>query len=211
MAAPNPAGPETAPESERRPGDRNVVVWQPGDGDRLWVFPTARDDLGTGGEFHIYTDPATQPEAAASFARFGLGAGGDLAEHRHERSEEFGYLISGEGALKRREGDVLVELPIRPGTTWYVPPGAWHALRNTATVPLVMVFATVPNLETGLLSFFRRIGTLPGDPPKALSKEEVAAIGVRHDFLLRGAVVPAGTAAERPSTAKRVTPPAGRE
>lgn len=207
MAAPNTAGRETATEPERRPRDRNVVVWQPGDGDRLWVFPSGRDDIGTGGEFHIYTDPTTQPEATASFARFGLGAGGDLAEHRHERSEEFGYLISGEGALKRRDGGVLVELPIRPGTTWYVPPGAWHAVRNTATVPLVMVFATVPNVETGLLSFFREIGTLPGDPPKALSKEEVAAIGARHDFVVRGAVVPPATAGELPAIAKRVAPP----
>jgi mannose-6-phosphate isomerase-like protein (cupin superfamily) len=188
------------------PGDRNVVVWQPGDGDRLWVFPAGRDDIGSGGEFHIYLDPVTRPDAAASFARFGLGAGGDLAEHRHERSEEFGYLISGEGAIKRREDGVLVEVPIRAGTTWYVPPGAWHSVRNTATDPLVMVFATVPNLETGLLSFFRKIGTLPGDPPRGLSKEEVAVIGARHDFVVRSAVAPTSGAEERPGITNRVTP-----
>jgi hypothetical protein len=144
---------------------------------------------------------------AATGRSCGLGVSRRSWEHRHERSEEFGYLISGEGAVKRREDGVLVEVPIRPGTTWYVPPGAWHSVRNTATEPLVMVFATVPNLETGLLSFFRKIGTPPGDPPRALSKEEVAAIGARHDFVVRSAVVPPAGAEQPPTITDRVTSP----
>jgi mannose-6-phosphate isomerase-like protein (cupin superfamily) len=170
------------PADETRP---NVVVWDPDEGERLWVFPRSQDDLGPGGEFHIYVDPSTYPDGSASFARFALGAGGDLAEHRHERSEELAYLLSGDGAIKRRERSRLVEVPIRAGSAWYIPPGAWHSVKNTGTDPLVMVFATVPNLETGLLSFFRRIGTLPGHEPNRLSKAEIARIGADHDFVVR--------------------------
>jgi hypothetical protein len=32
----------------------NVVVWEPEQGDHLWVFPESEDKLGSGGEFHIY-------------------------------------------------------------------------------------------------------------------------------------------------------------
>lgn len=167
---------------ETRP---NVVVWDPDEGERLWVFPRSQDDLGSGGEFHIYVDPSTYPDGSASFARFALGAGGDLAEHRHERSEELAYLISGEGAVKRRERGELVEVPIRAGSVWYIPHGAWHSVKNTGTDPLVMVFVTVPNLESGLLSFFRRIGTLPGHEPNRPSKDEIARIGADHDFVVR--------------------------
>lgn len=188
MDATKAPGKEPRPEEPSSHDRPNVVVWERGDGERLWVFPHSRDELGSGGEFHIYVDPATHPDASASFARFALGAGGDLAEHRHERSEELAYLISGEGAVKRREGGELVEVPIRAGSVWYIPPGAWHSVKNTGTEPLVMVFATVPNLETGLLSFFRKIGTLPGQDPTRLSKEQIARIGADHDFVMRASV-----------------------
>jgi quercetin dioxygenase-like cupin family protein len=165
----------------------NVVVWEPEQGDHLWVFPESEDKLGSGGEFHIYVDPITQPEALASFARFSLGVGGDLAEHKHNRSQELAYLISGEGTVKGRQDGVLVETPINAGSVWYIPPGAWHAVKNTGTSPLVMVFATVPNVEKGLLSFFRRIATIPGQKPTVLSREELARIGAEHDFVLKAA------------------------
>lgn len=169
----------------------NVVVWEPDQGEHLWVFPESKDELGSGGEFHIYVDPVTHPEAAASFARFSLGVGGDLAEHKHERSQELGYLISGEGAVKRREDGGLVEIPINAGAVWFIPPDAWHSVRNTGTSPLVMVFATVPNVEKGLLSFFRRIATVPGQTPTILSREDLASIGAEHDFVLRAATTSA--------------------
>lgn len=124
MGAPSAHGKETRPEQRTNHDRPNVVVWEPGDGDRLWVFPQSRDELGSGGDFHIYVDPATHPDATASFARFALGAGGDLAEHRHEKSEEFAYLISGQGAVKRRESGLLVEVPLRGGIGLVHPPGS---------------------------------------------------------------------------------------
>lgn len=48
-----------------------------------------------------------------------------------------------------------------------------------------MVYATVPNVENGLLSFFGTIATIPGQKPTVLSREELARIGAEHDFVLR--------------------------
>ena len=160
-------------------------MWAPEDGDRLWVFPESKDEVGSGGEFNIYVDHAERPAAAASFARFSLGAGGKLTEHRHERTEEIGYLISGEGTLTRRDGEALDTVALHPGYVWYIPPGAWHSLSNAGTQKLVLVFATIPNHEKGLLSFFRAIGTSPGDEPNVIGPDEIARIGAEHDFILR--------------------------
>jgi hypothetical protein len=61
-------------------------------------------------------------------------------------------------------------------------PAAWHTIRNTADEPMTLVFATVPNHETGLLSFFRKIGAKPGEAARIFSKEEMAKLGAEHDF-----------------------------
>lgn len=164
---------------------RNVRVWGPGEGDHLWVFPKNKDELGPGGEFHIYIDHKTDPGAKASFAKFSLGVGGALAEHRHEKTEELAYLLSGRGVVVMRENDVLKEVPVEPGSVWYIPPAAWHTIKNTADEPMTLVFATVPNHETSLLSFFRKIGARPGEPSPTLSKEEMAKLGAEHDFVKR--------------------------
>jgi mannose-6-phosphate isomerase-like protein (cupin superfamily) len=179
------AGGRQQTRGEQDASSGSVIVWGPEEGDRLWVFPESKEELGPGGEFHIYLDPITYPSAAASFARFSLGVGGNLSEHRHERSEEIGYLISGEGVIKRRVDGDLKEVSLRAGNVWYIPPSAWHAVRNTGTEPLVMVFMTIPNHEKGLLSFFRKIGTAPGEEPTVIPREEIARIGSEHDFVLR--------------------------
>lgn len=87
--------------------------------------------------------------------------------------------------MKRRQDGDLVETPINAGSVWHIPPGAWHSVKNTGTSPLVMVFATVPNVEKGLLPFFRRIATIPGQKPTVLGREELARIGAEHDFVLK--------------------------
>ena len=62
------------PEQQVRDGQ----IWSPDGGDHLWVFAESKDNLGPGGEFHIYVDPETHPHARASFAKFSLGVGGAL-------------------------------------------------------------------------------------------------------------------------------------
>ncbi|HUG74506.1 MAG TPA: cupin domain-containing protein [Acidimicrobiia bacterium] len=166
------------------------AVFEPEGGDRLWVFAESPDELGSGGEFHIYVDPDTHPEAKASFAKFSLGPGGQLPVHRHDKTEEISYFVSGTGLVQTIENGEAVEVPVAAGHVWYVPPGAWHAIRNTGEVPLTLVFATIPNEKKGLLSFFRRIGARPGQEPTPIAPEEFATLAAEHDLILRPAEPP---------------------
>jgi mannose-6-phosphate isomerase-like protein (cupin superfamily) len=184
--APSKAPLERSPEAPAPSADgRNVRVWAPGEGDHLWVFPRSKDVLGPGGEFHIYLDHRTDGSARASFAKFSLGVGGALAEHRHENTEELAYLLSGRGVVMMRENEKLKQVPVESGSAWYIPPAAWHTIKNTGQEPLTLVFATVPNHETSLLSFFRKVGSRPGDAPPLLSQEDIAKLGLAHDFVKR--------------------------
>ena len=167
---------------------RQVVIMQPHDGDILWSFHESKDELGSGGELQIFIDPQTQPEATASFAKYTLGVGGALPVHRHEKTEEFAYILSGEGAaIVLNNAGEEVEIAISAGYFWYNPPGAWHALRNNGTTPLSLVFATVPNEKNGLLAFFRRISVEPGQDPIVLAPEDLERIASEHDMILRQA------------------------
>jgi mannose-6-phosphate isomerase-like protein (cupin superfamily) len=131
-------------------------------------------------------DAHTHPHARASFAKFTLGVGGALPVHRHDKTEEFAYFLSGEGAaVAIGEKGEEIEIPVSTGYVWYNPPGAWHAVRNTGSTPLSLVFATVPNEEKGLMSFFRRVCAGPGEAGTPLSPEDFARIGAEHDVILR--------------------------
>jgi mannose-6-phosphate isomerase-like protein (cupin superfamily) len=176
-----------AKEEEGAPTEavRPAVVMQPEEGDHLWVFAKSKDELGPGGEFHIYVDPERHPQALASFARFTLGIGGALPEHKHDKTEEIAYFLSGEGLVQVYENGKPVEIPVRAGYVWYVPPGAWHSLKNTGQEYLALVFATIPNEKKGLLSFFRRIGAKPGTEATVLSPEEFGRIAAEYDLILR--------------------------
>lgn len=160
-------------------------IWAPGEGDHFWVFPESRENLGPGGEFHIYVDPETYPGALASFARFSLGVGGALPEHRHDKTEELAYFVSGRGTARLHIDGELQDVSVGPGSVWYNPPGVWHSVANTGDEPLVLVFATIPNEKEGLLSFFRRISVQPGEEPVVLPPEEFARIAAEHDMILR--------------------------
>ena len=158
---------DTAPSS---------VVMGPEDGDHLWA---------AGGEFQIFVDPVTFPGARASFAKFGLGVGGALPVHRHDKTEEIGYFLSGEGIVTVYEGGSPKDIPVREGYVVYIPPGSWHTIKNTGDEPFSLVFATIPNEKKGLLSFFRRIGAKPGEEASPLSPEDFSRLAAEHDLILR--------------------------
>ena len=80
------ASSEEAHQAERSANTQHAQIWAPDEGDHLWVFAESKDNLGSGGEFHIYMDSETHPNASASFSRFALGVGGALPEHRHDRT-----------------------------------------------------------------------------------------------------------------------------
>ena len=162
---------------------RSVVIMPPDGGDRLWFFHETPSDIGTGGELQIFVDPEHYPAAKASFAKYTMGVGAALQMHRHEKTEEFAYILSGEGAAVTLDDDREIEIPIAAGYFWYNPPGVWHAVKNVGDTPLTMVFATVPNEQKGLLSFFRKIGVAPGHPGKAIAPEELERLAAEHDMI----------------------------
>ena len=165
---------------------RAVLLMQPHEGDHLWSLHESKDELGSGGELQIFIDAETHPEAWAGFAKYTLGIGGALPVHRHDKTEEFAYILSGEGVAVVLDNDGMeVQVPVSAGYVWYNPPGAWHAIRNTGSTPLSLVFTVVPNEKQGLLSFFRRISVKPGQEPISLSPEELARIASEHDMILR--------------------------
>lgn len=177
---------ENGPSAESVTGSaRASVVLGPEDADHLWVFAESKDALGSGGEFHIYVDPERFPEASASFAKFGLGVGGSLPVHRHDKTEEIGYFLSGEGTVTVYEEDSATEIPVSAGYVVYIPPGSWHTIKNTGQEPFTLVFATIPNEEKGLLSFFRRIGAKPGEEATPVSADDFARLAAEHDLILR--------------------------
>lgn len=131
-------------------------------------------------------DAHTHPHARASFAKFTLGVGGALPVHRHDKTEEFAYFLSGEGVAIALDVDGKeIKIPVSVGYAWYNPPGVWHAVRNTGSTPLSLVFATVPNEKKGLLSFFRRICAEPGKEGIPLSRQELERIGSEYDVIFR--------------------------
>ncbi len=176
---------EEARHTEHTANTQQARIWAPDEGDHFWVFAESKDNLGSGGEFHIYLDAETHPEASASFSRFALGVGGALPEHRHEKTEEIVYFVSGEGVARIYVDGEPNDVPVSPGYVWYNPPNVWHSIVNTADEPLVLVFATIPNEKNGLLSFFRRISVKPGEEPTPLPPEEFARIAAEHDMILR--------------------------
>jgi len=183
----NPASEAQQEESPPPEPVRSGQIWSPDEGDLLWFAPESPDNLGSGGEFHIYVDPQTHPYARASFSKFAIGVGGALPEHRHDKTEEIAYFISGQGLVHTNIDGEYLEVPIGPGYVWYNPPGAWHALTNTGDEPLTLVFTTVPNEEAGLLSFFRQVSARPGEEPVTLTSEEFGRIASEHDLILKPA------------------------
>lgn len=163
-----------------------IVIMQPHEGDHLWSHHESGDELGSGGELQIYIDPETYPEASASFAKYTLGVGGALPVHRHDKTEEFAYILTGQGAaVAVNDNGEEIEIPISAGYVWYNPPGAWHGVRNTGSTPFTLIFATVPNEKKGLLAFFRRISVEPGQEPIVLSSDDLETLAAKHDFILR--------------------------
>ena len=167
------------------PAEATTVVIGPEDSDHLWWNAESKDHLGSGGEFHIYVDPETFPEASASFAKFSLGVGGALPVHRHDKTEEIGYFLAGEGVVTVYENGEARDIPVRAGHVIYVRPGSWHTIKNTGQGPFSLVFATIPNEKKGLLSFFRRISVKPGTEAAPLNPDDLARLAAEHDFILR--------------------------
>lgn len=164
-------------------------IMEPNAGEHLWVFPKNKDTLGSGGKLQIFMDAESHPHASASFAKYELGVGGALPEHKHNKTEEIAYFLSGEGIVITYENEQRVETPVKEGYVWYTAPGEYHSFKNTGNEPLKLIFVIIPNDKDGLLSFFKKVGAEPGKEAKVFSPEEFGKIADEHDLVLKPAKV----------------------
>lgn len=162
---------------------------EPDAGEHLWVFPKNKDTLGSGGKIQIYMDAESHPHASASFAKYELGVGGALPEHKHNKTEEIAYFLSGEGIVVTYENEKRIETSVKEGYVWYTAPGEWHSFKNIVNEPLKLVFAIIPNDKEGLLSFFKKVSEKPGKEATVFSPEEFGKIANEHDLILKPAKV----------------------
>lgn len=165
-------------------------IFAPDAGSHYWLFPESKDKLGSGGKLQVFMDAQSHPNAAASFAKYELGVGGALPEHKHNKTEEIAYFLSGEGIVITYMDEKRIETPVREGYVWYTAPGEWHSFQNTGSEgPLTLVFTAIPNEKKGLLSFFKKVGAEPGKEATAFSPEEFGRIAAEHDLILKPASV----------------------
>ncbi|MHC4977338.1 MAG: hypothetical protein ACYTF7_12180, partial [Planctomycetota bacterium] len=82
---------DTASSTEEHPARPRVYDHR--GGDILWSGHTSGRELGPGGELQIFVDHETHPHASASFAKYTLGVNGGLPMHRHDKTEEYAYIV----------------------------------------------------------------------------------------------------------------------
>jgi mannose-6-phosphate isomerase-like protein (cupin superfamily) len=75
-----------------------------------------------------------------SLAEATIPVGGAVAEHFHNTTEEFYYILSGTGLMKIE--DELRE--VGPGDTVIIIPGKRHKITNSGQVPLVLLACCSP-------------------------------------------------------------------
>ena len=112
-----------------------------------------------------------------------IPAGGGIPMHLHEAQAEVLFIHLGRGTVVIEENPVSVE----PGSTVYLPAGAWHALENPGPSDLVLVWVISP---PGLEGMFREIGSPVGEKALPLSRAEFEVIAGRHGVRVRPAGSP---------------------
>ena len=82
--------------------------------------------------------------AGGSMAHFKLPAGGVSHAVTHRTVEEIWFVVSGRGAIWRRQGDVESIDPLGPGTSLTIPLGAAFQFRAEAGSAMAFVAITMP-------------------------------------------------------------------
>jgi quercetin dioxygenase-like cupin family protein len=110
-----------------------------------------------------------------ALAEYELAAGNGTTEHRHMRSGELFYVLSGT-AVFEVEG---VEYQAPTGSTLWVPPGARHRISNLTNKPVTMLGGFAPagpeSLFPALLELFANSNGQP-------SAADVEAVREKHDI-----------------------------
>jgi mannose-6-phosphate isomerase-like protein (cupin superfamily) len=151
------AGPGRAAQAPRLP-----FVHSPGEGEALAV---------PNGEVVIHVDPGTgSPRFALGTQTLRPGAG--IGLHVHEQEDEVLFIHRGNGVGLLGDD----RTPVVPGSTIFVPKGVWHGVDNPEGEVTLLWVVSPPGLE----SYFREVGSPPGEAPKILSSERIEEIRRKH-------------------------------
>jgi len=85
-------------------------------------------------------DLTTAPVQNQSLAEANLPAGAATERHYHRKSEEFYYILEGQGAMEI-DGETR---PVRPGDAVLIPPGAWHQISANQDQPVRLLCCCAP-------------------------------------------------------------------
>lgn len=91
-----------------------------------------------GSQIRSILDLSNAPVANQSLAEASIPAGGATDRHYHKLSEEFYFLLEGEGKMEI-DGETR---EVGPGDAILIPPGAWHQI--TATTALRFLCCCAP-------------------------------------------------------------------
>ena len=92
--------------------------------------------------------------------------------HQHNEADEVLFVLEGAGFGILGDTRMRVE----KGSAMYVPNGVWHGLENPDS-ELLLLWAVAP---PGVEAFFREASSVPGAPPKRLTREQLNEIAQKH-------------------------------
>jgi len=83
-----------------------------------------------GSRIRSILDRTNAPVRNQSLAEASIPAGSSTDRHYHKKSEEFYFLLEGEGTMEI-DGEAC---PVAPGDAILIPPGAWHQITASTTL-----------------------------------------------------------------------------
>lgn len=149
------AAPQLFAESS---GDAQPVVLHADEGETYWIG--RRNSPLT-----IKVAKDRQGNETMSFCRELIAPKEGIPLHKHLNEDELIVIHRGEGLLEL-DGK---QIPVKEGTVALVPKGVWHAISNSGTETLIMLFSYSP---AGFEGYFREFGSPVGTPWKPKSQEE---------------------------------------
>ena len=153
-----------------------VIVAAPGEGEALWFLDTLMQvklrGADTGGSLAILEQ--TAPPGSAT------------PLHRHDRTDEYFYVIQGEVVFFDGSG----AMTCGAGAFVSVPHGTPHAFRVTDREARLLVISAPGEFEEFVKAASRPAEEIElppaGPPPTPEMMEQLAAIGAVHDTILMG-------------------------
>ena len=91
-----------------------------------------------GSRIRSILDRTNAPVNNQSLAEASVAAGSSTQRHYHKQSEEFYFVLEGDGTMEI-DGEVR---PVKAGDAILIPPGAWHQI--TANRPLRFLCCCAP-------------------------------------------------------------------